>query len=527
MGLKMDDIPSPNLIPSESVLNFNLLLSHIMMMEQIKPILISLMLLLLIFGSACSGFLEREPLDQLTESSFYQTEADANRALLAIYAPLMDIEWHGKGWMITEIPSDNTQPGGLDPDFTPIDNFTVTSDNLPVANYWAVHYRLIAFANVAIEKIAGMDIDPESIDQLLSEARFLRGIAYFDLVRIYGGVPLVVDAPKFGEDLLPPRAEVSEVYDLIVEDLTFASEHLPRQRTGADIGRPTEGAALAFLSKVYLTRRDFLNAKNTAKAVMDLSIYDLMPSFADNFELATSDNNQEAIFQIQYTGCGAFGTGNALQAFFAPWGEGITKDRDGWGSQIPTGPQLSNPGTTILDAFEEDDLRKPVTVMTGNTYYPTINPSDGGYTYPGAGASAVGANIKKYVVGSASNICFMSTPQNAHLMRYSDVLLTYAESIMEIEGGVSVNPEALDAFNQVRERAGLEPLDQIDKDIMLHERRVEFAFEGQRWFDLLRSGKMIEIMTLHGKNPELHNVLFPLPDAEIQINTNLQQNPGY
>lgn len=493
-----------------------------------KSIKIYLLLpLLLVLNLSCSDFLDREPLDQLTESSFYKTESDANRALLSVYSPMMNENWTGKGWQINEIPSDNSQPGGLDPDFTPIDNFTVTADNIPVGNYWAIHYRQIALANVAIEKVGGMNLEKEKINALVAEAQFLRAVAYFDLVRIYGAVPLVIIPPAFGQDMNLPRTAVEDIYELIVADLDVAAEELPLTRSGQNIGRATRGAALGYLAKVHLTRRDFLASKNNAKAVMDLGIYSLMEDAKDNFELSTSDNNKESLFQAQFAGCGTFGTGNPMQAFFAPWGEGITKDRDGWGSQIPTGPQQSNPGTTMLDAFEDDDLRKNVTVMTANVHYPSINAGDGGYTYPGNGASATAANIKKYVVGSGSNICFMSTPQNVHLIRYADILLTYAESIMMIEGGLSSNVEALAAFNEVRARAGLDPLTEIDNDIMLQERRVEFAFEGHRWFDLIRSGKTVETLTLHGKNLDSHHLLFPVPSSELKINPNLEQNPGY
>ncbi|MEM8523457.1 MAG: RagB/SusD family nutrient uptake outer membrane protein [Bacteroidota bacterium] len=476
---------------------------------------------------SCSNLLDKQPLDQLTTDNFYKTEADADRAVLAAYTPMMDVEWNGKSWMLTEIPSDNTQPGGNDPDFTPIDNFTVVADNVPVANFWAFRYRQITLANVVIEKVEQMELENAKKDQFIGEAKFLRAIAYFDLVRIFGGVPLITQAPSFDQDLLFPRAKASEIYDLIKSDLSFAADALPTVRTGLNLGRATKGAALALSSKVHLTLREYLQSRDQAKAVMDLGVYRLMDDYADNFELETSDNNMESIFQIQFAGCGPFGTGNALQAFFAPWGEGITKDRDGWGSQVPTGPRTSNPNTTILDAFSDSDLRKDPSIMTPKVFYPTINAADGGYTYPSTSPSATGGNIKKYVVGSGQNICFMSTPQNSHVIRYSDVLLTYAESIMEIEGGVSSNPEALAAFNQVRTRAGLEKLNQIDKETVLHERRVEFAFENHRWFDLLRSGKTIEILTLHGKNIAPHNLLFPIPLGELEVNAKLEQNPGY
>jgi hypothetical protein len=484
-------------------------------------------ILCLLMLSSCEDFLDREPLDQIVVDNFYQNENEVNLAIIGTYGPMMDIDWQGKGWMITEIPSDNSMPGGTDPDFSPIDNFTVTADNLVVGNYWARHYQLIAYANTVLAKSLDSPIDEETLLPYLAEARFLRAVAYFDLVRVFGGVPIVDEPPVFGEDLLPARASVVEVYDFIKEDFLFAVDHLPLERSGAELGRATKGAALAFLSKVYLTRREYTMAKDAAQAVMELGVYQLMDNYADNFELETNDNNIESIFQVQFTGCGPFGTGNPMQAFFAPWGEGITKDRDGWGSQIPTGPVIATPNTTIMDAFEEGDFRKKWTVMTSNEHYPSINAEDGGYTYPASGASASAGNIKKYVVGSGPNICFMSTPQNAHILRYADILLTYAECIMEIEGGVSSNPEALDVFNQVRQRAGLEPLDMIDKEIVLHERRVEFAFEGHRWFDLLRSGRAIEILSIHGKNPDIHNLLFPIPSGELQINPNLEQNPGY
>lgn len=477
---------------------------------------------------SCDDFLDRQPLDQITVENFYQSEDDLQRGILAAYYPLQNQDWTGKGWMLTEIPSDNSQPGGSDPEHTPIDNFTVNADNGPVANYWRMHYQTIALANVILEKtpesqIAGTDI----ADEIKGEAQFLRALAYFDLVRIYGGVPLMTVAPTYDGDLLLPRSSVEEVNALIVADLEAAAATLPVTRSGGDMGRATKGSALGLLAKVQLTRKDFAAARDAAKACIDLGVYSLMPDFADNFELATSDNNAEAVFQVQFTGCGPFGTGNPMQAFFAPWGEGITKDRDGWGSQVPTAPNLNGPGTTIVNAYSASDLRKVPTLMTANNYYPTINAGDGGYTYPSSGASAVNANIKKYVVGAGSNICFMSTPMNFHVIRYADVLLSLAEAYMELGGGATINEEALAAFNAVRNRAGLDDAEFIDRESLFHERRLEFAFEGQRWFDLLRQGNALQQMRNHGKVISETNLLFPLPSAELQINTNLEQNPGY
>lgn len=488
----------------------------------------SLLLLTLFSVLSCEEFLDRQPLDQLVAESFYQTEDDLTRGVLAAYNPLQDQDWTGKGWMITEIPTDNSQPGGSDPEHTPIDNFTVNADNPPVAGYWRIHYRTVALANVILDKTPLSQIaGTPTAAAIMGEARFLRALAYFDLVRIYGGVPLMTVAPTYDGELLKPRSTVAEVYELIVADLTDAAATLPTTRSGSELGRATKGSALGLLAKVQLTRKDFAAARDAAKACIDLGVYQLMPNFGDNFELATSDNNAESVFQVQFFGCGPFGTGNPLQAFFAPWGQGITKDRDGWGSQIPTAPNLNGPGTTIVNAFTTGDLRKAATLMTPNTYYPTINAGDGGYTYPSMGASATNANIKKYVVGAGSSICFMSTPMNFHVIRYADVLLSLAEAYVELGGGATVNADALAAFNAVRVRAGLAPVTFIDRETLFTERRLEFAFEGQRWFDLLRQGITLERMRVHGKVISDHNLLFPLPSAELRINTNLTQNPGY
>lgn len=155
-----------------------------------------------------------------------------------------------------------------------------------------------------------------------------------------------------------------------------------------------------------------------------------------------------------------------------------------------------------------------------------INPGEG-YTYPASGASRSGINIKKYVIGGGPDVCFMTSPQNLHIIRYADVLLTLAEASCKRGGGISVTPDVIDAFNAVRTRAGLEAKSSITSEDVLLERRLEFAFEGHRWFDLLRTGDIRERMLLHGKGMQEYHVLFPIPSQELAINKNLVQNPGY
>lgn len=489
-------------------------------------IYIGLFLGAMLFGS-CDGFLDREPLDQVSTSNFYKTANDADLGVISIYSTIQAINWHGKSWMITEIPSDNTTTGGNDPDFSPIDNFTISADNGPNTEYWTEHYRLVAQANQVIKFVPDIDMDPVVRDGYLAEARFLRAYSYLDLVRIYGGVPIIQEVPTIDSDLYIARSSVSEVYDFIESDLLFAIEHLPETRSSASLGRATMDAAKALLAKAYLTNKKYDECMVLCREIIADGRYRLEENFANNWLRDVSDNNSEAIFQIHYVGCGPGNTGNALQAFFAPWGQGITQNSDGWGSQIPTSPTIDNPGTTIKDAYDPDDLRIYHTMMKPGDEYPMINPELGGYSYPATGASRAGINIKKYVIGGGSDVCFMSTPQNFHAIRYPDVLLMLGEAACARNGGISATPDVVEAYNQVTTRAGLPAVDIIDIDMVFLERRLEFAFENQRWFDLLRQGNVNETMLLHGKQMQDFHLLFPIPASELAININLVQNEGY
>ena len=476
---------------------------------------------------SCEDFLDREPLDEITTETFFSTAEEADLVTKSMYGAIQAINWKGKSWMIEEIPSDNTTPGGNDPDFSPIDNFTTSADNTPVLEYWTEHYRLVTLTNQVLTFVPPIIMDEEQKAAMLGEASFLRAYAYLDLVRIFGDVPIITEVPTIDSELNVGRSPVDEVYNLIISDLNEAVISLPATRTTAENGRATSYAAKALLAKVYVTIGEYEESMALCRAIINSNRFQLMDDFADNWLRDVSDNNQESIWQIQYVGCGPGNTGNALQAFFAPWGQDITGNTDGWGSQIPTAPSIDNPTTTIIDAFSDDDLRRYHSIMTPGDSYPMINSVTGGYSYPPAGASRGQSNIKKYVIGSGADVCFMSTPQNQHAIRYADVLLTLVEASCKMNGGISVTPDVLEAFNAVRERAGLETVGNVTIEMLYQERRVEFAFENHRWFDLLRSGNVKEIMQVHGKQFQDHNVLFPIPEAEMSINPNLTQNPGY
>ena len=168
-------------------------------------------------------------------------------------------------------------------------------------------------------------------------------------------------------------------------------------------------------------------------------------------------------------------------------------------------------------------------MMEPENFYPTLNPGDGGYTYPRDGAGGASRNIKKYVIGGGSNVCFMSTAQNGSMMRYSEVILIYAEAVTELSGGLSLNQSVVDLVNTIRTRAEVEPLEFLDREKIELERRREFMFESKRWFDILRKGtdQAVELMRLSGRTLDETKLLFPIPASELEINPNLEQNPGY
>ena len=480
-----------------------------------------LILLSTLFVSCSDEFLDRPPIDQIEEDAFFRNESEMRAATVAIYTAIQSQDYFGEGWAIEEIPSDDSRRSAA----SGIDNFAANPNNENVAKYWRGHYRAITLANIVIEKAPDADLTDEVRREIVGEARFLRGLTYFNLVRIYGGVPIVTEIPRLERDLFPARSTVDEVYAFLIADLENAIESLP---VSSDPSRATKGAAQAYLASVYLTRREFTKSRDLAREVINSGAYELVDSIPELWLYPMSDNNRESIFEIQFAGCEAFGTGNMRQAFYAPFNSGITKGADGWGVMVPTTPVVDQPGTTALDVWEEGDKRRYWTLMEPGNSYPTINPGEG-YIFPANGAGGNVATIKKYVMGGGSNVCFMSTPQNGSLMRYSEVLWIYAESVAELQNGGTVDPFILDLINPLRLRAGLSPFQVIELDDIDAERRREFMFEGKRWFDILRKGEdaAVSLMRLSGRTLTKEKLLFPIPALEVEINTNLVQNPGY
>lgn len=467
---------------------------------------------LCVLASGCSGFLDLAPIDATNVSNFYRNASDMQAAVTAAYGMLANNGEYGYAYYnVAEVRSDNTmnwEGGGNLPD-AELDQFKMASTNEIIRIMWVDTYRGILAANTVLDHIGGAQMDDTLRQRFIGEARFLRALQYFNLVRTFGDVPLVLSETKsVDEGYSQPRVAKSEVYAKIIADLTDAEQKLPVSYAGNDIGRATRGAASALLGKVYLTAGDFTKAKDKLKEVVDAGTYKLLDDYAALWPVANA-NNQESLFEVQFKK-GGTGTGSSFYNNFAPRNSGSSVIKVGFagGRNLPT--------ADLIAAYEPGDYRKNVSLALGYT-----------------------DNVTGKYVADPYTLKFQDTPftdgdadNNWPVLRYADVLLMYAEAINAIGGPVA---EAYDAINAVRKRAKLAALPTgLSKSAFAlaveHERQVELAFEGHRWFDLVRTGRAVPVMNQHFKAPVVQefNAVFPVPQTQIDINPGgIRQNPGY
>ncbi len=483
---------------------------------QIHSSRVLLGILMLLISTSCSDFLEEDPENLVSTSNYYSTEQDAIAAVNSIYAYLGSYDasrgntagvYHSTFWITQGLASDemlNNQLGT--PQYDQLATFSHNADNAAILEIWQIHYKTIYLANIAIDRIPGIDMDPTLQTRLINEAKFLRGLLYFNMVRMFGEIPLVVseDAP-----LNPEAAAVPEIYDQIIVDLTDA-ESLPADGSIQE-GRATSGAAKGVLAKVYLRLGEFQAASDKAKEVIDSGQYDLWDDFDEAFDIS-SRGGQEAVFSV------GFGDGGGAISF---WEVGqfnvrllpaaLSREIDdvsntqGWQIAVPD----------LYNAYDDTDERQEATFMTSFT------------SSEGTLVNLDNIYIDKYWDREADPTAGGSF-NDFPVLRYSDVLLVYAEAQARL-GNFS---EASDYLNMVRERAGLDDVSvsSIDEfiDVLLSERRKEFVAEGMRWFDLTRLGRLEQaVQEAKNINVDSQYYLFPIPQRERDVNPNLPQNQGY
>ena len=462
---------------------------------------------LFLFTACADEFLEREPISDLAGENFFQTGADAESALVAAYDALQSEYYIFDRFINGDVVADNCYAGGDNPNNFQLDEFTTTPTNANVERDWRYLYEGISKANAVLDnvgKISSPDLSEERKAEILGEASFLRALHYFQLVNLYGQVPLVLNlvTSTDPEVVFQAKDEVESIYTAIIADLEFARDNLP---AAYDAGqqRATSGAANAMLAKAYAHQPtpDWSQVRSAAQAVMDAD-YQLVSDF-DQLWSPQNENSVESIFEIQFIG----GTNEA-----------------NWGPQLWLPPSLTNdnwrkfntPANDLIDAFDEagDAVRKSASIKF-EAGLPWSDPD-----YP---SGVVPFPFKQRLANG------WSSPNNFILLRLADVVLLLAEAENELNN----TQGAAQLLNQVRTRVDLPPTTattQTDlRAAIALERRLELAFEGHRWFDLKRTGQAVEVMNSlnRGYDVDENKLLFPIPQTELDRNPLLTQNPGY
>lgn len=488
------------------------------------PLAIAITLSMVLLG--CEKFLEKNPQGELTQATFPVTESDALLATNAVYATIRNASYHFGLFPLTDIMSDDARKGSNPSDgattIGPYDYFGFTATGNELAGWWATLYEGIKRANVVLVKVPEIAMDTDLKSRYLGEASFLRALFYFDMVRAWGGVPIVKELTPA---LKLPRNSKEEVYNFIKSDLMFAINNLPEKSDYAakDLGRASKGAAKALLAKVYLFQQDFVGAEDFAMEVINSNQYGLEPVFTDANSV-DGEHGIESVFEV-----GALGVesepGNQYGNVQGVRG---TPNR-GWGFNRPSMDLRNN-------VFETDDPRWSGTiielgdvidgvVIIGDGPTPDVTLDDQGNII-----EIECYNRKVWTPGDNVPTQF---GHNRRLLRYADVLLMAAEALNEN----NKPSEALIYLNRVRERAregnnailpDITTTDQTElRDIILNERRKELALEGHRFWDLVRTGKAAEVLGPLGYMQGKHE-LFPIPQTEIDVSQgSLTQNPNW
>ena len=468
---------------------------------------------------SCEKFLSVDPPYAQDAENFFQTPEDYERALVGAYDLLQSsflTLWIG------EIASDNAIAGGESVNDSKglhdIDNMTHGGVNVELRNVLRWNYTGITRANYILEHKDNIDFPRKA--HILAEAKFLRAYYYFELVKYFGDVPLIIDK-RIGieEARTIPRAPKAEVYAQIEADLVAAAAVLTP--VAAQKGRATRGAAKALLGKVYLYQNKFTEAAAIFDEIIDSGQYSLYPDYSQLFSVA-AENNSETIFDVEYTGLegGSYGCLICLEGNAAVGFQGI---RQYTGPVYGDGNSYNLPTPELYAAFSPIDPRRAATVLDIEAFIAAqTNPAS--ITYAIGAGGHTGYYNNKYIkkqgeIGLPDND--LTSPVNYRVLRYADVLLMAAEAHYQLG-----NPSRATALvNQIRQRAGIPGASVNSIEKVYNERRLELSGEGLRFFDLVRTGQAAQYIPgfVVGK----HEV-FPIPQVEIDLaGGTWSQNPGY
>lgn len=524
---------------------------------------------------SCNDWLSEQAPGTTTLKDFFTSGETAIQIVTGAYVPLMweysSRDTYCPEWFISDVASDDALKGGQSlsdmAEAYDLENFKTVNSNVLVRGFYRAQFYGISRCNTALQNVPNVAED-ETMDasmkkRLIAEAKFLRAYYYFKLLRVFGGVSKVEAPIESSDDWKQPRASVDEIYALILKDLEEAEADLwdKSEYPAADIGRATRGAAQAMLMKVNLYKAGMLQNNNNqpdelnrikvgtaeeayqaayrwGKKFMETqaSQYDLNPNYFDNF-VAEGDNTVESVFEVQYINestsdfggdAGGFGAsrGTFTPILTRPRVSALVDGNEGWGFNRPT--------QDLYDEFEEGDPRREYTIMNPD---PELIKGSTDHTYLGDNYVS-----RKYLYEDKTGKFLtienkMRCSLNRKEIRYADVLLMWAEAC--IETGQDLD-QAKQAINKVRGRVGLGEVE-ATREALRHERRVELAMEGHRWYDLCRWGIVAQTMQAykakyssgdHYEGTEMADFvvgkheLFPIPAEEARLG-GLSQNNGY
>lgn len=446
--------------------------------------------------SCGDSFFDLEPASSVTIDKVYKTASDYNVAVIGCYAKLQSqVNFYTE---CCEYRSDNLSlgaPTAGTQDRYDIDHFTEKPSNGILSSYWANFNNNVYRCNLLLDQIDGANFAENLKKQYKGEAMFIRALNYFNMYRIWGGVPATKHVVSAAEALKVARYSDEQMFDLIAGDLKeiVDNNYLPETYSSADMGRATSGAAKALLGKVYLTFHKWTEAKDILSQL--IGKYQLVSPIAQVFNVDNKNNN-EIIFAVHFN-------------------KEIEGEGHSYWYNLTNASDDTNQTSSLLNTFPTGDARKDLityvqvekNVRLMNKFYDTKSPT------------------------------FKTVGNDQILLRYADVLLMYAEALNEIQYDASEGSLALKYLNAVRQRAGISNLtvkqlptqEKFRKGILV-ERQREFPYEGQRWFDLVRMGFAKSVMAKNGVEIKDYQLLFPIPQQEIEKvgdKSILWQNPGY
>ncbi|MCW4099346.1 RagB/SusD family nutrient uptake outer membrane protein [Prevotella copri] len=461
-----------------------------------KKILVLASLATLLMTSCGDSFFDLEPASSVTIDKVYKTASDYNVAVIGCYAKLQSqVNFYTE---CCEYRSDNLSlgaPTAGTQDRYDIDHFTEKPSNGILSSYWANFNNNVYRCNLLLDQIDGANFAENLKKQYKGEAMFVRALNYFNMYRIWGGVPATKHVVSAAEALKVARYSDEQMFDLIAGDLKeiVDNNYLPETYSSADMGRATSGAAKALLGKVYLTFHKWTEAKDILSQL--IGKYQLVSPIAQVFNVDNKNNN-EIIFAVHFN-------------------KEIEGEGHSYWYNLTNASDDTNQTSSLLNTFPTGDARKDLityvqvekNVRLMNKFYDTKSPT------------------------------FKTVGNDQILLRYADVLLMYAEALNEIQYDASEGSLALKYLNAVRQRAGISNLtvkqlptqEKFRKGILV-ERQREFPYEGQRWFDLVRMGFAKSVMAENGVEIKDYQLLFPIPQQEIEKvgdKSILWQNPGY